>query len=495
MKLSDLLKYNEIIIQCHDNPDADTIASGYGVYTYLKEHNKDVRLVYSGMNEITKANLVLMVNSLNIPIEYVETLNKPELLVTVDCQYGEGNVTVFEADEIAIIDHHITVVELPPLSKMKSNVGSCATIVWDMLRKENYDVNSNLTLATALYYGLFTDTNGLTEISHPMDKDLRDEAIFDKKLITKFRNTNLSLNELAIAGRALINYSYNEEYHFAIVHAEPCDPNILGMISDLVLEVDVVDTCLVYSILPKGIKLSVRSCIREVKACELVQIITDNIGSGGGHIIKAGGFIKKSMVTPTPEALEALFCERMIDYFKNTEIIETSNYRVNTEGMATYVKNNIFLGYVHVSDMYPIGTEVNIRTLEGDLDVTVDEDTYMVIGINGEVYPIRKEKLNSSYITTEVDYIFTGEYEPTIKKSDSGNSLSIIPFAKSCIATGGVEIMAKQIDHRLKIFTEWDEEKYLLGRPGDYMVVRKDDLKDVYIIDKDIFHRTYTKVE
>lgn len=54
--------------------------------------------------------------------------------------------------------------------------------------------------------------------------------------------------------------------------------------------------------------------------------------------------------------------------------------------------------------------------------------------------------------------------------------------------------MAKQIDHRLKIFTEWDEEKYLLGRPGDYMVVRKDDLKDVYIIDKDIFHRTYTRV-
>ena len=135
MKLRDLLKYNDIIIQCHDNPDADTIASGYGVYTYLKDKGKNVRLVYSGMNRITKANLVLMVDSLNIPIEYVETLGKPELLITVDCQYGEGNVTSFDAEEIAIIDHHITVVDLPVLSKVKSNVGSCATIVWDLLKK------------------------------------------------------------------------------------------------------------------------------------------------------------------------------------------------------------------------------------------------------------------------------------------------------------------------------------------------------------------------
>lgn len=495
MKLSDLLKYNEIVIQCHDNPDADAIASGFGVYTYLKEHDKNVRLVYSGITKITKANLVLMIETLNIPVEYVEVLNNPELLITVDCQYGEGNVTHFDAKEIATIDHHITVVELPPLSNVKSNVGACATVVWDMLRKEQININDNPVLATALYYGLFTDTNGLTEIAHPLDKDLRDEADFDKKLITKFRNTNLSLDELAIAGKALLNYRYNEEHRFAIVQAEPCDPNILGMISDLILEVDVVDTCLVYNILPKGIKLSVRSCIREVKACEMVQIITEGIGSGGGHIVKAGGFIKKSKVDPTPEAVDALLLERMISYFKNTEIIETKNYTIDTEGMATYVKNNIFLGYVHIADMFPVGSNVNIRTLEGDLDFQVNEDTYIVIGINGEVYPIRKEKLNSSYITTDVEYVFTGEYEPTIKHSDSGTSRSIIPFAKSCIATGGVEIMARQLDHHLKIFTEWDQEKYLLGHPGDFMVVRKDDLKDVYIIDQAIFYKTYTRVD
>ena len=34
MKLSDLLEFKQIVIQCHDNPDADAIASGFAIYTY-----------------------------------------------------------------------------------------------------------------------------------------------------------------------------------------------------------------------------------------------------------------------------------------------------------------------------------------------------------------------------------------------------------------------------------------------------------------------------
>lgn len=36
MRLRDLLKYDMVTIQCHDNPDADTIASGYAAYCYLR---------------------------------------------------------------------------------------------------------------------------------------------------------------------------------------------------------------------------------------------------------------------------------------------------------------------------------------------------------------------------------------------------------------------------------------------------------------------------
>ena len=62
MRLRELLGYNSIVVQCHDNPDADALASGYGVYTYLKEQGKDVRFVYGGRYQIQKSNLVLRVS-------------------------------------------------------------------------------------------------------------------------------------------------------------------------------------------------------------------------------------------------------------------------------------------------------------------------------------------------------------------------------------------------------------------------------------------------
>ena len=135
MKLSDLLQFDNIIVQCHDNPDADALASGFGVYEYLRMNGKSPRLVYGGRNIIHKSNLVLMVDSLGIPIEHVDFLDNPQLLVTVDCQYGGGNVTFFKAENVAVIDHHRVSGELPAMNRVMSYMGSCATIVWDMLRE------------------------------------------------------------------------------------------------------------------------------------------------------------------------------------------------------------------------------------------------------------------------------------------------------------------------------------------------------------------------
>ena len=72
---------------------------------------------------------------------------------------------------------------------------------------------------------------------------------------------------------------------------EPCDPNILGFISDLALQVEGIDVWLVYNALKDGYKRSVRSCHKEVHADEFVAFLTKGIGQGGGHIDKSGGFV------------------------------------------------------------------------------------------------------------------------------------------------------------------------------------------------------------
>ena len=68
MKLSQLLQYNNIIVQCHNTPDADAIASGMALTKYFRSHDKNVAFVYGGNFEITKSNLTLMISDLGVEI-------------------------------------------------------------------------------------------------------------------------------------------------------------------------------------------------------------------------------------------------------------------------------------------------------------------------------------------------------------------------------------------------------------------------------------------
>lgn len=288
-KLSKLLHFNEIIIQCHDNPDADTIASGYGLYCYFKSHNKSVRLVYSG-NVITKPNIILMIELLKIPLEHITTLKKSKLLITVDCQYGQSNVTKFPGEKICILDHHITNNTNCDFNCIYSNLASCSTLIWMLLNEENFPLN-NISLSTALYYGLLTDSNNFSELYNENDRTMKDSLIFDTYIIKQLINSNLSLNDLTTAGIALLNCEMNEKNRFATFKSDPCDPNILGFISDLAIQVNTIDTCIVYYENEDGVKFSIRSCNNKIKANELAEFISEVYGSSGGHNHKAGGFI------------------------------------------------------------------------------------------------------------------------------------------------------------------------------------------------------------
>ncbi len=93
-----------------------------------------------------------MVEKLNIPVEYVEegTLRlTDELLLTVDSQYGAGNITKIPAEHIGIIDHHQMEAQNIPDSLILSDFGSCSTVVWKLLCEEQFDPNDYPDLATA----------------------------------------------------------------------------------------------------------------------------------------------------------------------------------------------------------------------------------------------------------------------------------------------------------------------------------------------------------
>ena len=520
MRLRDLLRYDDIVIQCHDNPDADTLACGFALYRYLMEHGKKPRLVYSGNSYIRKSNLVMLVKDLEIPIEYVDNLDTPELLVMVDCQYTGGNVKLFPAENVAVIDHHRVSTQLPELSEVKSNRGSCSTLMWQLLKEEHYDVEHDKAIATALYYGLYTDTNNFTEIVHPLDKDLRDEAGFDQVLMTKYRNSNISLEELEVAGAALLHSDYLDAYRAALVKAGPCDPNVLGLISDLVLEVDAVDICIVFNIQPGGIKLSVRSCTKEVKASELVAELCKGIGSGGGHLLKAGGriqmelmkeeylrFCEKNHFTPrmeldgkglaeqpTASGIKSVLEQRLRDYMDNTDIIYAADYE-EEENLVEYDRRPIPWGYVRSTELAEKGTRLTIRSINGDQELEAKEDVFLIFGLDGEVRRVTEAALQGRY-RSYPDWEFSlrkAEYCPTVKNHSTGIVMSPLGLTRVCVPKGHMTVYARKLERKVKLFPKGEEDSYLLGRVGDYLVSRTQNIQDAFIVERERFEQRYTR--
>jgi len=502
MRLQDLLKYKDIVIQCHDNPDADALASGYALWWYFRKMGKDTRFIYRGLNRINKSNLRIMIDRLDIPVFYEpDFADVPELLVTVDCQYGQKNVTRTDAGTIAVIDHHQVTGELPELSEVRSWQGSCSTILWEMICEEGLSVDEDRKLSTALYYGLFSDTNRLAEVSHPLDRDMRDSLEVNRSVIVEMSNSNISLDELTITGNAITGYEYHKDFRYVILKTEPCDPNILGVISDFVMETEGIDTSLAYYVSPFEVKLSVRSCVKEVHADELAAYLTDGIGGGGGHYLKAGGTIRPERLEKYAYPGEDLYRvtnrileERMESYFSLYEVLYAKETTLTLEGLALYEKQPQEVGYVKLSDIFPVGSNVEIRTLEGDVDVTVEQDLYMMIGIEGEVYPIREEKLRSSYTMTGSPYSRVFDYDPTITDLTTHERKTVLEHAMGAVSSGGSKIYAKPLDHYVKLFTAWDEEKYYSGNPGDFIACREEDPHDIYIIRKRLFDKLYRKV-
>ena len=71
----------------------------------------------------------------------------------------------------------------------------------------------------------------------------------------------------------------------------------------------------------------------------------------------------------------------------------------------------------------------------------------------------------------------------------------IIEFAKLCMPTGETHIHARMLTGMVKVFTFWDREKYMLGKPGDFLAVRCDDRHDIFVVERDIFYKSYEEIE
>ena len=491
--LKNLTYFKHIVIQCHDIPDADTICSGFALQQWLESAGTVARLVYSGSDKITKPSLVMLLDMLQIQLDYINEFPADmDLLVTVDCQWGAGNVRPLPLPEgvgFAVLDHHYPEIEAVGANCIiRPNLASCATLIWDLLNKQGFFMNSQVQ--NALYYGLFTDSNGLSELSHPLDRDLA-EVTIDNSLMRKLKDAAITAEDLDIIGAALADRHVLNTV--GVFHAAPCDANLLGFTSDIARQAAQFDCCVVHSRQQHGLKLSVRSSVREYMASEFASFLCQEAGSGGGNIEKAGGFISfDKVVALYPElAPEAYLNHRIQAYLDHYDLIYAGNNDIDFADMKLFRKIPRPEGYVNCTDIFPTATKITIRTLEGDVDTVISEDLCLMIGVQGEVYPIHRSRLEKSYRLVAEPYRKVAEYTPVLLNRISGERKDLLPFAHTCIPTDNKLVRAIALNKAAKLFTNWDTDKYYHGNQGDYLVANDDDHDDCYIVRSDIFLDTY----
>ncbi|MBU1767157.1 MAG: DHH family phosphoesterase, partial [Candidatus Omnitrophica bacterium] len=153
----------KIIIFTHNNPDPDAIASAWAMKHLLKELlNIKSRIVYDGF--IGRAENKAMVKLLKIKLSHLSKikLSNRDGFILVDTQPGVGNNSMpLQIIPSLVIDHHpLNKKQKSILVDVRKDVGSTASILTEYLVNNNLEIPKNL--ATALFYGIESETQGLS---------------------------------------------------------------------------------------------------------------------------------------------------------------------------------------------------------------------------------------------------------------------------------------------------------------------------------------------
>lgn len=255
--------------------------------------------------------------------------------------------------------------------------------------------------------------------------------------------------------------------------------------------------------MPEYYQVSCSSSDKRVRALEFMDYLFERYGIEDGDETYAEGKISKVILgvyvsEEQSGSVEQYFKEKMEEYFEDTCIIDTLEKEIDISEFGEYKKRVVPWAVVKSTDIVENGNKICIKSLENNSGtiITASDNVYVMIGSKGEVYDISREKFEASYYVSEEKLdIFNQmlDFIPTVETVPDGKCIAIDELAVVCYPKPGKNIYAKEIDSRMKVFGINNREDYFLGRTGDFLAVRIDDLKDAYIIKRDIFHGTYEK--
>ena len=315
-ELVSLLQGKRVVIQTHNFPDPDAVATAFGLQYLLKTRGIDSDIVYFGTFD--KVTLRLMTDLLKIKTTQAENFasGEDDYIINVDGQKNNANFTDMIGHEIACIDHHPWVTDYEYAFVDHRIVGACATIIVDYFRENNIEVPADV--ASALLYAVKVDTQNFTKNVTPDDIAAFSmlNSLADQALILRLDSNELEIDDLRAYGAAIQNLFASKGLGFVHIPFD-CPDRLIAMVSSFILSLDCVVLSVVYAERGKGMKFSIRSELADLNAGDMIHIALKGIGDGGGHPMMAGGVIFADKIAELGDDPDAAIRQRFLDAYES----------------------------------------------------------------------------------------------------------------------------------------------------------------------------------
>jgi len=283
---------SNVLILTHDYPDPDCLASAFGVSQLLSFWGVKSSVISFG-GFVGRAENRAMIRFLNIrTIPFVLTeINDFEKIILVDSFPGKGNVSLPKSTPIhAVIDHH---PNYPPsdaayFNDIRKEYGATSTIITRYLLEAGCPIGPKL--ATALFYGIKTDTGDMRREGSPDDlecyKYLFD--IMEHQLLSRIENPDRDVEYFKILNRAseyAVTYDTIGYTHLGNVTT----PDYVAEMADLFHCLEKLEWMVCSGIFKNQIFYSIRSRNSDNAGSSAEKIAFRLGGSGGGHSRVAAG--------------------------------------------------------------------------------------------------------------------------------------------------------------------------------------------------------------
>ncbi len=281
-----------VLILTHDNPDPDALASGKALAFLLDAWKISSKLVYSGI--IGRSENRAMLRLLTPEWRHQDILPNSERFsatVLVDSQPNAGNNRLpADRPPDIVIDHHFETGDFSGVryKDVRPNIGATTTMIYQYLICADLEPDSRL--ATAMFYGLKTDTRGLSRDAGRVDEDayLRLLSLMDRESLIQVEQAGLSRTYFRDLYRGLQSAKLHGHAVFASL-GEIIRPDLVAEMADLLIRLDDAKVVLCIGQFRNQLYLSLRTGPLRQDAGYLIQKIVPAPGKAGGHGTMAGG--------------------------------------------------------------------------------------------------------------------------------------------------------------------------------------------------------------